>query len=140
MIYRKTKWFIYTVVVGLIPFLTRLIVFLFLKEKNIGLLLNETDFVAFGLVVHVTNINELEHFESQDKAWKTLHNGMSIVFIVVYGVIFGTSCVSTVAPDLFVKDTMVLASIILSISSFVIGYSVFDRISKFGSGKQERTA
>lgn len=140
MHYRKTKWFVYTVAVGLIPLFTRGIVYLFLEEKNIGFLLNEMDFVIFGLVVHITNINELEHFESPEKAWKTLHNGLSILFIVMYGVIFGTSCVSIVKPDMFDKDAMVFASFVLSVSSFVIGYSLFDRMSKMGLASQQETA
>ena len=137
MVYNKTKWFFYTVAVGLIPFITRLIVFIFLKDRNLDLLLNEMDFVTFGLIMHISNINELEHFSSHDKSWKTRHIGISILFIVIYGVIFGTSCVSVIVPDLFDRDMMVLSSLILGVTSFLIGYSLYDRMSKLRSVNDE---
>ena len=138
MTYRKTKWIIYTVLVGLIPFFARTFVYLFLKEKSIEFLLQETDFVVFGLILHITNINELEHFESNDKTWKTIQNGTSIIFIAIYGLIFGTSCISAVNPEMFEKDVMIFSSMILSIASFLISYSIFDRMSKMDSVQEER--
>ena len=81
MAYGKAKWLIYTVLVGLIPFMARSFVYLSLKDKDVYLLFHEADFVVFGLVLHITNINELEHYESDEKPWKTIQNGISIIFI-----------------------------------------------------------
>ena len=130
MTYRKAKWLIYTVLVGLIPFIARLIIYLSLKDKNIEFLLHEVDFIMFGLVLHITTINELEHFESDDKPWKTIQNGLSIIFIILYAVIFGLSCIYSVNSEMFEKNTMVYSSILLSLISLLISYSACDRISK----------
>ena len=130
MTYRKTKWFVYTVLVGLIPLLARVFVYLFLQETNIDFLFHETDLVIFGLILHITNINELEHLESEDKAWKTIQNGISIFFIVMYAVIFSSSCISSVNPGMFNKSMMWWSSLILSVVSFLVSYSIFDRVSK----------
>ena len=130
MTYRKTKWFVYTVLVGLIPLLARVFVYLFLQETNIDFLFHETDLVIFGLILHITNINELEHLESEDKAWKTIQNGISIFFIVMYAVIFSSSCIGSVNPGMFNKSMMWWSSLILSVVSFLVSYSIFDRVSK----------
>ena len=133
MTYRKAKWLIYTVLVGLIPFIARLFIYLTLKEKNIEFLLNESDFIIFGLVLHITTINELEHFESDNKSWKTVQNGLSLIFIIVYAIIFGLSCIDSVNPGIFEKSAMVWSSILLSFISLLISYSTCDRISKLSS-------
>lgn len=130
MTYRKAKWLIYTVLVGLVPFIARLIIYLALKEKNIEFLLHETDFIIFGLILHITTINELEHFELDDKPWKTVQNGLSIIFIIVYAVIFSLSCIHSVNPGMFEKNSMIWSSISLSFISLLISYSTCDRISK----------
>ena len=130
MTYRKAKWLIYTVLVGLIPFIARLIIYLSLKDKNIEFLLHEVDFIMFGLILHITTINELEHFESDDKPWKTVQNGLSIIFIIAYAVIFGLSCIHSVNPEMFEKPVMIWSSISLSLISLLISYSTCDRISK----------
>lgn len=126
----KAKWFIYTVLVGLLPFFSRLFVFIIVTDKNISFLLNETDWVAFGLILHITNINELENTELEDKAWKTIRNGISIVFIVIYSVIFTTSVVNGINNTLFDEWYMKISSIILSIGSFGFSYSIYDRLAK----------
>ena len=60
---KKIKWLIYTVLVGLIPILSRLLIWLVTKEGTVEML-NASDFVAFGLVLHISNINEIEHISS----------------------------------------------------------------------------
>lgn len=55
---KKIKWLIYTVLVGLIPIMSRLLVWLVSNKVGIEIL-NASDFVAFGLVLHISNINEI---------------------------------------------------------------------------------
>ena len=56
----KTKWFIYSLIVGLIPFLARLCIFITLKNKSFNFIFVPIDFIILGLVLNITNINELE--------------------------------------------------------------------------------
>jgi len=60
---KKTKWLIYTVLVGLIPILSRLLVWLVTNTGTVNIL-SPSDFVIFGLVLHISNINEIEHFSN----------------------------------------------------------------------------
>ena len=80
----KTKWLIYTVIIGLIPFIIRFFVFLFYKGSNANFLLNEVDFILFGLVLNLSNINELENNRRVGKIWKTQKIGVSLFFIIIF--------------------------------------------------------
>ena len=126
---KKIKWLIYTVLVGLIPIISRLIVWIVTKEGSVNLL-SPSDFVAFGLVLHISNINEIEHFSGVEKEWKTLQNGISIAFIAFYSVLFALTLVGETIVDV---RAITICTIILSVVSFLISYSVYDRISKASS-------
>lgn len=123
---KKIKWLIYTVLVGLIPILSRLIVWLVTKEGSV-ILFSPSDFVAFGLVLHISNINEIEHFSGIQKEWKTAQNGISIAFIAFYSVLFALTLIGENIVDV---NAITICTMVLSIVSFLISYSVYDRISK----------
>ena len=55
---KKVKWLIYTVLVGLIPMLSRLLV-LTVTQPGVVSLIEASDFIAFGLILHISNINEI---------------------------------------------------------------------------------
>jgi hypothetical protein len=123
---KKIKWLIYTVLVGLIPILSRLIVWLVTKEGSVNLF-SPSDFVAFGLVLHISNINEIEHFSGIQKEWKTAQNGISIAFIAFYSVLFALTLIGENIVDV---NAITICTMVLSVVSFLISYSVYDRISK----------
>ena len=52
---KKAKWLIYTVLVGFFPILSRLIVWLVTRDGVVDLL-SPSDFVVFGLILHVSSI------------------------------------------------------------------------------------
>lgn len=123
---KKIKWLIYTVLAGLIPILSRLIVWAVTKEGSVNLL-SPSDFAAFGLVLHISNINEIEHFTCVEREWKTAQNGISIAFIAFYSVLFALTLIGENIVDV---TAITICTVILSIVSFFISYSVYDRISK----------
>ena len=123
---KKVKWLIYTVLVGLIPILSRLIVWIVTKEGSVDLL-SSSDFIVFGLVLHISNINEIENFYEAEREWKTLQNGISIVFIAFYSVLFSLTLVGKTIVN---TQAIMICAIVLSVVSFLISYSVYDRISK----------
>lgn len=123
---KKIKWLIYTVLVGLIPILSRLMVWLVTKEGSIDLF-SPSDFVAFGLVLHISNINEIEHFSGMEREWKTAQNGISITFIAFYSVLFALTLIGENIVDV---NAIKICTMVLSVVSFLISYSVYDRVSK----------
>ena len=130
MKYIKAKWFVYTVLVALIPFFSRMFIYMFLVKSNYAFLINETDWVAFGLILHITNINELEHVEFDDRSWKTMMNGISIICIVIYSVIFSVATITTVNSTLFNVNSIKVCSVILSIVSLVFSFSLYDKVAR----------
>jgi uncharacterized membrane protein len=127
---KKTKWLIYTVIIGLIPFLIRSLICLFDSTSSVNYWLNETDFIIFGLVLNLSNINELEDKKFEDELWKTKNIGFSIIQIIIFSAIFAIVTYSDFKanPDLN-EWTVKTSSIILALTSFVFSYSIFNRIN-----------
>ena len=57
------------------------------------------DFIAFGLVLHISIINELEHLSPAHQTWKTVNNGISVIFIALYRAAGRNSGLPRIAPD-----------------------------------------
>lgn len=126
----KTKWLAYTVLVGLIPILSRVFVWLTAKTDSMQLLA-APDFVAFGLVLHISNINELEHVASEpNKGWKTIQNGVSLIFVALYSVLYAVLLIGEKNPNLIDMKAMLACVITLASVSFVLSLSIFHRLSK----------
>lgn len=124
---KKIKWLFYTVLVGLVPALSRFFVWLFTNSNSI-IPFSAADFIVLGIVLHVSNMNEIEHIDGNND-WKTKQNGISFLFIAIYSVIFALVVMSEAQKDLINVSAINWCSVILSITSFVISFSVFDRIS-----------
>ena len=124
---KKTKWLVYTVLVGIIPLLCRLLVSLVSAEEDSIELLASSDFVVFGLVLHISIINEIEHLSDFNQSWKTMQNGFSLAFVAFYGVLYALTLFNGNVID---PNKLKWCEITLSLISFLISYSVFDRISK----------
>ena len=130
MVNIKIKWLIYTVLVGLIPILSRALIW-FISQNRTMDFFNASDFVAFGLILHISNINEIEHFNERENSWKTIQNGISIAFISFYSVLFTCSLLGQSNPGLINVEAITHLSIVLSFVSFLISFSVYHTISKF---------
>lgn len=126
---RHVKWIFYTVLVGLIPVFARLLVWLVDQSKNVPKF-DASDFIVFGLIVHISIINEIEHFNRGHQSWKTIHNGSSVLFIVMYTVLFACQILGKTHSGLFDQAAILNVAWVLAIVSFVIGLSVFYRLSR----------
>lgn len=129
---KKIKWLIYTVLVGLIPILSRLFVWSVTEPGTVSLI-TASDFIAFGLILHISNINEIEHLSDNEKSWKTVQNGTSIAFIAFYSVLFAVIMVSEGVPHFIDVDAIKKCTVTLAIISLLISFSVFHRISKIAA-------
>lgn len=119
---RFYKWFVYTVLIGLVPVLCRLCVWLVTKDGTVDVVA-PADFVMFGLVLHIAIINEMEHLEEYANEFKTFQNGISGIFLIIYGLLFAM----TLLPNLVDLDTIQKCLYSLSFVSFLLGFSVFYR-------------
>ena len=128
----KVKWLIYTVLVGLIPVVLRALLWIISPHQTIDFF-SASDFVAFGLILHISNINEIEHFNDLDKSWKTFQNGTSIFLITVYSFLFAAHLFNQANPGTINVGTVRTISMILSGVTFFLSFSVYNRISKVDS-------
>ena len=124
---KKIKWFIYTVLVGMIPIISRLLITSIINKEDVTFFV-ATDFIALGLVLHISIINELEHLTNEID-WKTVQNGMSIIFIAAYSVLFSLGILNEEIPTMINKSILLKASFILVVASLILSTSVFHRIN-----------
>jgi len=99
------------------------------SNKNIYFLFNAIDFIILGLVLNITNINELESKKFDDKQWKTRCIGLSIIFIILYAVFLAISAFNELSPGLFDINAILLSSIVFSTTSALFGFSIFNRLN-----------
>jgi hypothetical protein len=122
----KIRWLAYTVMVGLIPFVARLATWAMLDPGPPAFA--PADLIVFGLVLHIANINELEHVPVGNESWRTIQNGVSIVFISLYMVLYALTLISE-AHILVNMRSMLFASAVLAAASLGLSFSVFHRLS-----------
>jgi hypothetical protein len=132
MKFSKSKWLAYTFLVGLIPVLTRLLTW---GTTAVGAVnpLAATDFVAFGLVLHISVINELEHLPAKERNWKTIQNGMSLIFITLYSALYAVTIIGEKTANLIDATVMLRSSMVFALVSSLLSLSVFHRLSKLYS-------
>ncbi|MGM9516459.1 hypothetical protein ACS5PK_19580 [Roseateles sp. DB2] len=132
MKFSKSKWLAYTFLVGLIPVLTRLLAWATTTNGVVSPLV-ATDFVAFGLVLHISVINELEHLPAKEKDWRTIQNGTSLIFITLYSALYAITIIGEKSVNLIDSTVMLRSSMIFAGVSSLLSLSVFHRLSKAGA-------
>ncbi|CDT91352.1 hypothetical protein [Vibrio parahaemolyticus] len=123
---KLTKWFCYTVIIGLIPIILRMFASWIIEGVNN---FSAADFIAFGFVLHISIINELEHITGDDN-WKSVGNIFSIGGIVLCsGLMFALLVVESGYNKINV-EALTNSSMALAICSFIICWIIFYRLNK----------
>lgn len=122
------QWFIYTVAIGLVPMMMRAVAW-GLTKVNIDAVV-VADFIAFGLVLHVSMINQLERSHSDDEQWKRLINGSSILFIVFYAAMYVIALIAEKRADLVDMSLVSLFTYVCAALSLAIGAAVAYRFAR----------
>ena len=79
------KWFFTTAAVGLIPFLARFGIYLFLNDKGSFHPITILDVVVWGLIVNICIWSERNRFFSYNPYLSSFITVVSVVFIYIYG-------------------------------------------------------
>ena len=132
---RIAKWLIYTVVVSFIPALLRMLVWLFSQNKSELDLFNALDFIVLGLVLQISNINEIEHLYDSEKTWKTTHNGISIIFIIFYSALFVFYLMGESIPGAIDDAAVKVFAMAAALPSIVLSFMVYYRVSKLAEAR-----
>lgn len=124
-----SKWLAYTFLAGLIPVLTRLLIWAATMTDSISPVA-PPDIVAFGLVVHTSIINELEHARSNDKVWKTIQNGTAILFVALYCALYNLIVFGELASDLVDMRIILNMALVLATASTLLALATFHYLSR----------
>ena len=125
---KQTKWLVYTVLVALIPIICRLGICLLTKQGTVEMF-STTDFISFGLVLHISNINEVEHLHRDGMTWKTWMNGASVTFIAFYSVLYALAILASSTVSSINTNSTKTCSVILCIVSLLLSFAVNYRAS-----------
>lgn len=119
---KTVNWLVFTCLLGLIPVLARLFLWSIstsgVEPVAVG------DLVAFGLVLHSANINEVNRIAGADQRWKIVHNGTSVLFLVGYAL---SLCVTIIETENFSETGILHATIAMAIATFFLNFSVMLR-------------
>ena len=127
MLDRTAKWLIYTVLVGLIPVGGRLLVWAISQDRSQIQIINAADFVVFGLILLISNINEVQHIPDNRATWKTFQNGASIVSIIWLGGLYIAYLIEQSNTGLINTVMVLYMAIGISILAFFNRLAVFAR-------------
>jgi hypothetical protein len=116
------EWLVYTCLLGLIPVLARLLVWIVASTGVEPLAVS--DLVAFGLVLHSANIQKVGKIGDADPQWSTVHFGISITFIVLYALLMFTTILPSKNLD---QHNVINVSVFLCVVSFVLSFTVYMR-------------
>ena len=86
--------------------------------------------------MHISNINELEHFNEREKSWKTVQNGASVFLIFLYSILLTAYLFGEANPGLLIYERLKYISISLGIGSFLISLSVYNETSRTDKERQ----
>lgn len=129
MRFSRSKWLAYTFLVGLIPVLMRLLVWAATKAGKVEAFA-APDFVSFGLVLHISIINEMEQLPQKERNWKAIQNGTSIIFIALYGALYALAILGEKIGNLVDASAVLRSSLFFVSFSIVLSLSTLQRLSR----------
>ncbi|MBB3119505.1 hypothetical protein [Pseudoduganella violacea] len=129
MKFSRSKWLAYTFLVGLIPVLMRLLVWAAAKAGKVEAFA-APDFVSFGLVLHISIINEMEQLPQREKNWKAIQNGTSIIFIALYGALYALAILGGRGENLVDSSAVLRSSVFFVSLSIALSLSTLQRLSR----------
>jgi branched-subunit amino acid transport protein len=123
------KWAVYTVLLGLTPILTRILIISLTSNVPFPSWIQSGDIISFGLILVITNINILEHEKHVDEAWKTRNIGISLLLTVLFAALFAATCFHELNSSVLDINKIKAASVILSLSSGIFSYAIWDHLA-----------
>lgn len=109
-------WWLYTVCLGSIPFLIRILIFLFVRSSTLRDVFNAMDATAFGLVLLTGSLAELETQPSISNRFKRKFRGGTVCLLILMSFCLTSSYLieAIKSPDLNITA--------VTIVSFFVGF------------------
>lgn len=116
---RITHWLINICLIGLIPVIARLFVWLISVDGVAPLAM--IDFVVFGLVLQSFTVNEISKIPQNENSWRTIYSGIAIIMTLLFGVLL----FATIAdPNTLNRDSLFYTTMGMALASFALSFAV----------------
>lgn len=137
---RIIRWLIYTVIVGALPILVRLLVYLISNHLPNAVCLSPIDIVFFGLTLNISNINEVSSLKAQKikkgevdviSNYKDTFSGVSTFLIVLLAIPLGALYMGELTDKRIINQTTAfIGAIALGFLSLVFSSIVMYNVIK----------
>jgi len=138
---RIIRWLIYTVIVGALPILVRLLVYLLSNHLANAICISPVDVVFFGLTLNISNINEVNSLKAQRvkkgesdiiSNYKEAFSGISTLFIILLAISLGALYIGELTDLTIINQTTAfIGSIALGVISLLFSSIVMYNVLKF---------
>lgn len=118
---KMLKWFMATLIVGLIPLLVRLFFYYFLSDQNTFEYVTISDILAFGLIFNVNIFNERDGIFNSNQKISSFATIASCVLIALFVFMYALQLIKEViieAQKYISNEKLLFMSVLLSLVSF----------------------
>lgn len=131
---KRTKWWLYTVLIGMIPFAIRLGLSFLYEGAPTMYFLNEVDISTFGLVLIISSLSEIDDQPAIDKNTSVIVKVLLVLVLIFLSSLLGFSYLIEISnSNKFNKNNFRLFSCALVIAAFLLSLSIFYN-KKFDNG------
>lgn len=92
-----------------------------------------TDLITFGLVLHASVINELEHLPVGEHGWKSIQNGIAIAFITLYGALYALAIFGDKVQGVVNSDAILACGMLFAAMSAALTLATVRHLAKRSS-------
>lgn len=129
----RISWVLYTAVLGGAMILVRALLAFLVRSDNGILWYSITDFIGYGLILEITNINVLENRRELDAAWKKNQTLFCVFLVVVLVTVYAVSCFGETGGNAVHQGRLGWVAAALAVASLIHNYAVSDRLEKTGA-------
>ncbi|RJX81305.1 hypothetical protein [Pseudomonas sp. LS-2] len=128
-------WLVYTVLLGLVPIVIRILVASFVSGENVPFF-SAADFISLGMVMQISLLTEIRYHDSADAWWKKIFIGFSIFAIMMYAVMVAFTLLSEVV-DRINKESVFIVCMSMPVVSFALCWALYDRVAYLSVATEE---
>ena len=110
----------------------RILFFEFVEGPDHVESLESSDLIGFGLMLCITNICILAHSMDIGDKFKTMINAPSIIFLVLFGMLYTLSCIDECKMLNMNIDFLKKLSIYLAGGASMMSYALWDYVARKG--------
>lgn len=123
---KRTKWWLYTVLIGLLPFFVRSVLSSVVSKAPPWYFLNEVDIVTFGLVLIISTISEIDEQPLIDKHLAMSVKVILVIVLILLSILLGISYLTELSDlNSFDKSNLRIFSLLLAFTAFMLSTAVF---------------